>query len=132
MALVLHRRLADGSVVHEPFSRESWERALHDPNTADRWGHPPDDCRDPIEVVRGRKTTTVAKVEAPPASAPPSPKEIEAVAWPPEAEMRAEELSQLSGLCAGDCRELLRGPAKVSPPSKLAPMTDARGQMLLF
>ncbi len=52
--LVLHRKTIDGVVVHEDFSRETWEAAIRDPDTVDYWGHRPDECRDPLDVNRER------------------------------------------------------------------------------
>ena len=48
MALILHKVLQDGSIVHEDFSKESWERAMHDASLLRFWGHPPGDEKDPV------------------------------------------------------------------------------------
>lgn len=52
MALVLHKVMRGGKVVHEPFSQSAWERALRDPSVERRWGHDPADCHDPVERHR--------------------------------------------------------------------------------
>jgi hypothetical protein len=41
-------------------------------------------------------------------------------------------LSQMSGLCIDDCKDVLAPPRKELPPRELEPLADKRGQLLLF
>ncbi len=54
MSLVHHVVRADGSVLHEAFSREAWEAAMRDPEVSGHWGHRPDECVDPLVANRER------------------------------------------------------------------------------
>jgi hypothetical protein len=47
--LVLHKLLLSGNVVHEDFSKASWEAAMRDGGLRTFWGHAPGDCTDPVE-----------------------------------------------------------------------------------
>jgi hypothetical protein len=157
VALVLHKVLQDGSAVHEDFSKESWERAMHDDTLLRFWGHPPGDEGDPVGVhwakLRregypcGPKQHEFADREdpawagsrgielvEPPKVAPPPPRPIltDPVTWPPEVPLTPQLLSQMSGLCIDDCKDVLAPPRKELPPRELEPLADKRGQLLLF
>lgn len=157
MASVLHKVLQDSSVVHEDFTKESWERAMHDATLLRFWGHPPGDERDIVgahwaklrregypcgsrehefadredpEWVGNRGIELVK----PPKVAPPPPRPIltEAIIWPPETPLTPQLLSQMSGLCVDDCKSILAGPVKELPSTEREPMADKWGQLLLF
>ena len=157
MALIHHKVLNDGSLIHEDFSKESWERAMHDPEVATHWGHRPDDCHDPVarhwaKLRRdgyhcGPKQHEFADREdpawvgsrgielvEPPKVAPPPPRPIltDPVVWPPETLLTPRLLSEMSGLCTDDCKLILAGPVKELPPTECGPMVDKRGQYMLF
>ena len=157
MALVLHKVHQDGSVVHEDFSKESWERAMHDSEVATHWGHRPDDCHDPVarhwaklrregyhcgpkqhefadrEDPAWVGSRSVELVE-PPKVTPPPPRPIltDPVTWPPEVPLTPQLLSQMSGMCIDDCKDVLAPPREELPPQELEPLADKRGQLLLF
>ena len=141
MALVLHKVLSDGSVAHEEFSKELWESAMHDPIVKGAWGHRPGDCFDPAErTIKNRPKAEQVTVEiapeettkvAPPAEVAVAPQVAEPIVWPPDSKMTPWQLTQLTGLCADDCRDIL-----LKPPQKVErdrpPLADKRGQFLLF
>ena len=158
MALVLHKVLQDGSIVHEDFSKESWERAMHDASLLRFWGHPPGEEKDPVgaqwaKLRRegypcGPKQHEFADREdpawvgsrgielvEPPKVAPPPPKRYicqDPINWPPEVPLTPRLLSEMSGLCIDDCKSILTGPVKELPPTECGPMVDKRGQYMLF
>ena len=157
MALILHKVLEDSTVVHEDFSKESWERAMHDSTLIRFWGHPPGDEKDPVcahwaKLRRegypcGPKQHEFADREdpawvgsrgielvEPPKVAPPPSRPIltDPVTWPPEVSLTPQLLSQMSGLCIDDCKDVLAPPRKELPPRELEPLADKRGQLLLF
>jgi hypothetical protein len=157
VALTHHKVLKDGSFVHEDFSKEAWERAMHDPEVATHWGHRLDDCHDPVarhwaKLRRegypcGPKQHEFADREdpawigsrgielvEPPKVAPPPPRPIltDPVVWPPETLLTPQLLSQMSGLCVDDCKDILAPPRKELPPSEPMPLVNKKGQYLLF
>ena len=157
MALVLHKVHQENSVVHEDFSKESWERAMHDAALLRFWGHSPGDERDPVgaqwaKLRRegypcGPKQHEFADREDPawagsrgielveqPKVAPPPPRPIltDPVVWPPETLLTPQLLSQMSGLCIDDCKDILAPPRKELPPSEPMPLVNKKGQYLLF
>ena len=157
MALVLHKVLQDGSIVHEEFSKEAWERAMHDPTLSRFWGHPPGDEEDPVgahwaklrregypcgpkqhEFADREDSTWVGsrgiELVEPPKVAPPPLRPIltDPVTWPPEVPLTPQLLSQMSGLCIDDCKDVLAPSREELPPQELEPLADKRGQFLLF
>jgi hypothetical protein len=54
------------------------------------------------------------------------------VTWPPEVPLTPQLLSQMSGMCIDDCKDVLAPPRKELPPQELEPLADKRGQLLLF
>ena len=134
MALVLHKVLNDGVVAHEDFSKESWERAMRDPALANYWGHRPNDCHDPVARRRERlreegyfDVRDDALVETPEKSPPAPP-----VDWPPDVPLVPRSLSEMSGLCVDDCKDILSAPKRELPPTAPRPIADKRGQYSLF
>ena len=151
MALVLHKRLQDGSFLHEEFSKGSWERALRDESLAGCWGHAPDDCHDPVgrHWSRLRREGFPMSVErhrladrAEPdwegdrtvgAARSAAAEERRVVEWPPPGELWVWLLRELAGLCESDARAILRGPDKFTPRKfDDDPPVDKKGQFLLF
>lgn len=158
MALIHHKVLNDGSLIHEDFTKEAWERAMHDPEVATHWGHRPGDCHDPVSrhwarlrregYACGPKQHALADREDPtwvgsrsvelvelPKVAPPPPERYicqDPVSWPPEVPLTPRLLSEMSGLCVDDCKDILAGPVKELPPAERGPMADKRGQYMLF
>jgi hypothetical protein len=126
--LTLHKVMTDGTTVHVEFSKASWEDALRDPAVARRWGHAPDDCGpDPW----GRRFTPVEKAEvAPPAE---EPVVEERITWPPDSgRLTPWMLRQLTTLGEFDSVEVLAGPRKALSEQAKRPMTNGRGQFVLF
>ena len=58
-----------------------------------------------------------------------TPEEVE---WPPELAMSPYVLSDMTGLCLSDCRDILAKKRKELPPSEREPFADWRGQFSLF
>ena len=125
MSLQLHEVLADGTVRHSEFTRQGWEGALKNPEVVRRWGHPKDECLDPVEVVRGARRSI-----APAPAAAPAPIEVERTPWPPSVELRPWMLCFFTGMSPIDARELLKR-RRVEPEVR-APRVDKKGQYSLF
>jgi hypothetical protein len=54
------------------------------------------------------------------------------VDWPPNLPLTPKFLSEMSGLCIEDCKEILRVPWRALAPSKVEPLADVNGQLSLF
>lgn len=115
MALTLHKVMADGSVIHEPFTREAWEAAIVDPAVRRRWGHEPSDCRDFVaeHVASYAREVVPTFVETP---------------WPPDSELTPSALSEMTTLSLAEAKAILRP----LPEIEKGPPTDRRGQLSLF
>lgn len=125
--MTLHELLPDGSFRHSAFTRQSWESALRDPGVVRRWGHPDDDCFDPVERILAEYRE----------SSPPEPEVMvkatvprEPIAWPPESELQPWMLREMSGLCTEDCKEILLAPRKLYSLDVVR--VNKKGQMFLF
>lgn len=152
-----HKVMRDGSVVHESFSKAAWERAMRDDDVVSHWGHDPSDCHDPSArhwanlrklgrsckpkqhemadlddpTWEGRRE--IELVETPKTSPPPTrPILTDPVRWPPEVVLTPLFLSQMSGMCLEDCKEILAPPRKVVPVAEPKAISDKKGQLLLF
>ncbi len=153
MALIHHKVLKDGSFVHEDFTKEAWELAMHDPDVASHWGHRPDDCHDPVArhwarlrrqgYPCGPKQHAYADREdpgwmgnrgeiEPVKTTEPSPPPPEPTVWPPAVPLTPRFLSEMTGLCVDDCKDIMSPPRKQQPPSEPKPLVNKRGQYLLF
>ena len=134
--LIHHKVMLDGSTVHEDFTRNSWEAAMHDPSVARHWGHAPDDCHDPVERLwekLGRRVELVKESKvAPPAAEETVKFAIELIAWPPETLLTPQFLSQMTGMCVDDCKSILAAPRRELPPEEVKPLVDKDGQLRLF
>lgn len=124
---VLHKVMSDGSVVHEPLTRDTWNSALSDPSVKRRWGHPEEDCHDVVarELGRIRREFVLVQTTEEPASGE------EPVSWPPDRELSPWMLCQLTTLCLDDARDILRcwRPLAESPKG---PVANPDGQFALF
>ena len=141
MDLLIHKEYLDGTVEHEPFSRAAWEEG----STACRkyyakfCAHAPDDCIATIRDLARIKalssivqdTSSVPRRDLPPAPATNGP-----IIFPPEscsnAHMELMFLCERSGLCIDDVHAILWPKLPDLDLDKLPPMSDKRGQFLLF
>ena len=130
---------------------------MHDSTLLRFWGHPPGNEKDPVgahwaklrrdgypcgpkqHALADREDPTWAgsrsvELVEPPKVAPPQPRPIltDPVPWPPEVPLTPHLLSQMSGLCIDDCKDVLAPSREELPPQELEPLADKRGQFLLF
>ena len=61
----LHVAMHDGSATHVIFTKEAWERNMHDPLVKSQWSHRPDDCHDPVERLRAARGSVMVRNENP-------------------------------------------------------------------
>ena len=150
MALVLHKIVGDGSVEHEPFTRNGWESAIRDATLLGAWGHAPDDCHDPVARHWARlrregwecteKQHKLADKDDPgwvgnrqlvkKPFVEPSPEEP--VVWPPEVELKPWMLVLMTTMCLDDAKDALTPPRKELPKQEKRPLANSRGQFSLF
>ena len=136
----IHMDFADGSVIHVPLTRANWNKFASDRSITTMYTHNPSDCHNPLErhlkahgwigqIRNPRVDEKPPDTEGEKIGNPRVDENREPVIWPPEDELTASQLQELSDMAMLDAIEILATPIK-ELPIKL--VVDRRGQGLLF